>query len=160
MDIPSFQEDTSPFINVKLSSKEPKCILEASIFLEKENISLFAIVQVKDDDTSKLHTEEILLKAEAWEVDNLPIVEDHKEENIHLFFVDPMEECVEIPTGSNYQVVILCKSQRHEKLSPLVIVLILKINLQNVLWIPLTSSQRFFFFLTLLSWLHWHFCII
>ena len=117
-------------------------------------------MQVKDHDASKQLSEDMLLKAEVLEADNLLDVEDHKEENLHFFFVDPMEECVEIPTGSNYQAVILCKRQRYEKLSPSVIALILKVNLQYVLWIPLTSSQSFFFSLTLLSWLHWHFCII
>ena len=102
----------------------------------------------------------MLLKAEVLEVDNPPDIEDQKEENLHLFFVDPMEEYVEIPTGSNYQSAILFMSQRHEKLSPPMIVLVLKVNLQYVLWIPLTSSQSYFLFLTLLSWLHWHFCII
>ena len=121
---------------------------------------MFAIVQVKDDDTSKLHIEEIVLKADVLEVDNLPIVEDQKEEKLHIFFVDPLEECVEVSTGSNYQAWILYKSQGHEKLSPSVVGLILKDSLQYVLWIPLTSSQIFFFFLTLLSWLHWNFCII
>ena len=160
MDIPSSQEETSPFINVKLSSKEPESILEASICLEKENISLFSIVQVKDHDASKQLSEDMLLKAEVLEANHLPNMEGQKEENIHLFFVDPMEECVEIPTGSNYQAWILYKTQGHEKLSPSVIALILKVNLQYVLWIPLTSSQIFHFFLTLLSWLDWHFCII
>ena len=117
-------------------------------------------MQVKDDDASKQHSEDILLKAEVLEADNLPDMEKQKEENLHPLFVDPLEKCVEAPTGSNYQAWILCKSEMHEKLSPPVIVLVLKINIQNVLWTPLTSSQSFFFFLTLLSWLHWHFCII
>ena len=117
-------------------------------------------MQVKDDDASKQLYEDMLLKAEVLEAKNIPDMEDQKEENLHLFFFDPLEECVEIPTGSNYQAVILCKSHRHEKVSPSVIAFILKVNLQYVLGIPLTSSQSFYFFLTLLNWLHWHFLII
>ena len=123
-------------------------------------MSLLVVFQVKYDDTSKQHSDEIVLKAQVLGVDNLPDIEGQKEENIHLFFVDPIKEHVEAPTGSNYQAWILCKSQMHEKLSPSVIALVLKINLQYVLWIPLTSSQNFFPFLSLLNWLHWHFCII
>ena len=54
-------------------------------------------------------------------------MEGQKEDNPHLFFVDPMEECVEAPTGSNYQAWILCMSQRHKMLSPPMTALILKI---------------------------------
>ena len=156
----SFQEETSPFNNVNLPFEEPKFISEVSIDLKKEDISQFTILQVKDDDTSKPHTDNTVLKAEVLETHNLLDMESRKEENLHLFFVDPLEKCVEVPTSSNYQAWILCKSQRHENLSPSVIVLVLKTNLQIILWIPLTNGQSFFFFFTLVNWLHWHFCII
>ena len=104
--------------------------------------------------------EDIVLKADVLEVDNLPIMEGQKEENSHIFFVDPMEECAEAPIGSNSQAWILCRSQRNKTLSPPVTALISKIKIHYVLWLPLTSSQFLYFFLSLLNWLHWHYCTI
>ena len=98
------------------------------------------MLQVNDDDDSKEHTEGLVLKVDILEADNLPIMEGQKEENSHLFFVDPMEECVEAPIGSNSQAWILCRSQRHKIVLPPMTALILKIKIHYVLWLPLTSS--------------------
>ena len=65
---------------------------------------------MKDDDASKEHIEDSVLKADVLEANNLPIMEGQKEESSHLFFVDPMEECMDVLIGSNYQVCILFKS--------------------------------------------------
>ena len=86
-------------------------------------------LHVNDDDDSKGHAEGVVLKADFLEVDNLLIMEGQEENNSYLFFVDPMEECVEAPIGSNSQAWILCKSQRHKTLSPPVTALILKIKI-------------------------------
>ena len=157
-DISSFQEKPSPITDINMSSKEPEFTSEASIDSKKEEISLLVDLQVTDDNASKEHTEGAVLKADILEADNLPIMEGQEENNSHLFFVDPIEECVEAPIGSNSQAWILCKSKRHKTLSK--IALILKINIQYVLWLPLTSNQGLCSFLSLLSWLHWHYCTI
>ena len=69
VDISSSQKETSPFTDISPSFKEPEFISEESIDSKKEDISLFAILQVKNDDTSKLHTEEIVFKADVLEVE-------------------------------------------------------------------------------------------
>lgn len=77
-DISSFQEEPSPIVDIILSYKEPKFTSEASIELEKEEIPLLVDLQVKDDDASKEHTKDAVLKANVLEADNLPIMEGQK----------------------------------------------------------------------------------
>ena len=130
--------------------RDPRAFLESLPRPKQEEISLPFDVQVEEDCAFKSHTEDAVNQA-VKDANSPPVMEGLKEESLYHVFADPMEEYMEALIGLAPQALILCKSQIHQKWSPLVVALVLKTHIQSTLWLSLTSSQIFYPFFLLLN---------